>query len=264
MPKQQEDILISIVVASVFFILIGSFLLLIVFVFLRRQRKNKEEKEEMKNRFEQTILKTQLEIQEQAFSFISQEIHDNIGQILSLVRLNLNTFDQYTVTEEKINQTDELLGKAIKDLRDLSHNLQNNRIHDIGIIESIRQLLSSLEKTGKYKTLFKSSDQFHILDANTDIILYRMIQEIINNIIKHAHASSIEIDIRGDEAVNTIRISDNGIGFDTDLLNQERPGIGLQNIANRAKIINTDIDVKSTPGEGTTITLHIKPKSSVL
>ena len=263
MPKQQEDILITIVVASVFFILIGSFLLLIVFVFLRRQRKNKEEKDEMKNRFEQTLLKTQLEIQEQAFSYISQEIHDNIGQVLSLVRLNLNTFGS-VVSEEKINRTDDLLGKAIKDLRDLSHNLQNNRIHDIGIIESIRQLLVSLEKTGRFKTSFRTSDNFHILDANTDIILYRMIQEIINNIIKHAAANMIDVEISGETEVTSIRITDNGIGFDTSLLQQDRPGIGLQNIINRAKMIHSTVKVESSPGNGTTITLYIKPKSSVV
>jgi signal transduction histidine kinase len=263
MPKQQEDILISIVVASVFFILIGSFLLLIIFVFLRRNRKNREEKEEMKNRFEQTLLKTQLEIQEQAFAYISQEIHDNIGQVLSLVRLNLNTFDKI-ISEEKLNHTDSLLGKAIKDLRDLSHNLQSNRIHNIGIIESIRQLLTSLEKTGRFKTTFNTSDNFHILDNNTDVILYRMIQEIINNIIKHAAANTIDVNIDCEDEISTISIRDNGIGFDTTLLQQARSGIGFQNIVNRAKMINTTVDVKSSPGNGTTITLYIKPKLGVI
>lgn len=263
MPKPQEDILISIVVASVFFILIGSFLLLIVFIFLRRQRKNREEKDEMKNRFEQTLLKTQLEIQEQAFAYISQEIHDNIGQILSLVRLNLNTFGS-VVSEEKMEQTDELLGKAIKDLRDLSHNLQKNRIYDIGIVESIRQLLQSLEKTGRYITSFQTSDHYNLLDTNTDIILYRMIQEIVNNIIKHAAATEIDIEINSEVDLTTIRISDNGIGFDTALLQKERAGIGLQNIINRAKTIDANVDVKSEQGKGTTITLYIKPKPSLL
>jgi signal transduction histidine kinase len=259
MPNQQEDILISIVVASVFFVLIGSFLLLLVFVFLRRQRKNQQEKEELKNRYERTLLKTQLEIQEQTFSYISQEIHDNIGQVLSLVRLNLNTFGT-SFTVEKLEQTDDLLGKAIKDLRDLSHNLQNNRIHNIGIIESIRQLLVSLEKTGRYKTSFAASDHFHILDVNTDIILYRMIQEMINNIIKHAEATTIDVTINSEPEITTVRISDNGIGFDTSVLNEANSGIGLQNIANRARTINASVDIKSAVGEGTVITLYIRPK----
>ncbi len=263
MPKQQEDILITIVVASIFFILMGSFVLLIVFVFLRRQRKNKEEKEEMRNRFKQTLLQTQLEIHEQAFTYISQEIHDNIGQILSLVRLNLNTIGQVS-DEAKLNLTDELLGKAIKDLRDLSHNLQNNRIHDIGIIESTRQLLLSLEKTGRYKTSFITSDEFHILDQNTDIIVFRMIQEIVNNIIKHASADEIDIAINSTPELTKFTIRDNGVGFDPDSLNRERTGIGLQNIINRAKLIDATVDVKSILGAGTTITLDIKPQSSKL
>jgi signal transduction histidine kinase len=262
MPKHQEDIFITIVIASIFFILMASFVLLIVFVFLRRQRKNKEEKEEMRNRFKQTLLQTQLEIQEQAFTYISQEIHDNIGQILSLVRLNLNTMGT-VLDEAKLTQTDELVGKAIQDLRELSHNLQNNRIHDIGIIESTRQLLLSLEKTGRYRTKFATPYDFHILDPNTDIILFRIIQEIVNNIIKHASADEIEITIASEPELTVFCIRDNGVGFNTNSPNKG-PGIGLQNIINRAKLIAATVDVKSILGTGTTITLYIKPQSSTL
>jgi two-component system NarL family sensor kinase len=91
-----------------------------------------------------------------------------------------------------------------------------------------------------------------------------MIQEIINNIIKHAAASNIDVAIVNGPETTIISISDNGIGFDTDLLKQERSGIGLQNIINRAKTINATVDVKSVPGSGTTITLYIKPKSLLL
>ncbi|NCI47622.1 sensor histidine kinase [Sediminibacterium soli] len=259
MPQEKENILVTIVIVSVFLVLVGAFLLLLLFVFLRRQRKNKQEKEEMKNRFEQTLLKTQLEIQEQTFKYISQEIHDNIGQVLSLVRLNLNTLGE-NANGEKVEATDELLGKAIKDLRDLSHNLQNNRLHDIGIIESLRQLLFSLEKSGRYQTRFIASDHFYIVDANNDIILYRMIQEIINNIIKHANARTIDVKIDSLPDLTTVTIGDDGIGFNTSVLKESRTGIGLQNIANRARMINASVDIKSTPGSGTVITLLIRSK----
>ncbi|SJZ58601.1 Histidine kinase [Sediminibacterium ginsengisoli] len=259
MPKQQEDILITIVIASVFLVLIGFFLLLTVFVFLRRQRKFQQEKDEMKNKFDQTILKTQLEIQEQTFTHISREIHDNIGQILSLVRLNLSTFSPAT-PEDKFEHTDQLLGKAIKDLRDLSHSLQTNRIHDIGIIESIRQLMITLEKTGRYKTSLKIADTFTGIDKDTDLILFRMIQEIVNNILKHAGASSIDMEISGDQHDAVVRVSDNGSGFDTEKLKNAGMGIGLQNIFSRAKMIHASVDIKSAPGMGTAIILHIKPK----
>ncbi|GAC1439888.1 MAG: hypothetical protein NVSMB63_05690 [Sediminibacterium sp.] len=217
----------------------------------------------MKNRFEQTLLKTQLEIQEQTFSHISQEIHDNIGQVLSLVRLNLSTFSN-VAGEVKFDHTDELLGKAIKDLRDLSHSLQTNRIHDIGIIESIRQLMITLEKTGRYKTRLDIADSFMGIDKDTDLILFRMVQEIINNIIKHAAASIITIEITGDATEATVVVSDNGSGFDTEKLKTTGKGIGLQNIFNRAKMIHATVDIKSKPGNGTAIILHVKPKLSLV
>ena len=87
MPEKQQDILITIIVATIFFVLLGAFLLVLLFLFLRKQRKNRKEKEEMKNRFEQTMLKTQIEIQEQTLTYIASEIHDNIGQILFLAKI---------------------------------------------------------------------------------------------------------------------------------------------------------------------------------
>ena len=259
MQKQQEDILITIVIVSIFLVLIGLFLLLIVFLFLRRQRKFQQERDEMKNRFEQTILKSQLEIQEQTFSHISREIHDNIGQVLSLVRLNLSSFPDIA-DHEKLERTDDLLGKAIKDLRDLSHSLQTNRIQDIGIVESIRQLLGNLEKSGRYKTDLKIVDNFTGIDKNTDLIMFRMVQEIINNIMKHAKADYISVDIDGNDTEVKLTIADNGIGFDMEKFKTAGPGIGLQNIFNRAKMINATVDIKSEPGNGTAIILQAKSK----
>jgi signal transduction histidine kinase len=88
-----------------------------------------------------------------------------------------------------------------------------------------------------------------------------MIQEIVNNIIKHASASEIDIQIDSRPDLTSVRIADNGVGFDPSLPKEGRPGIGLQNIANRAKTINATVDLKSSPGNGTVITLLIRPKS---
>lgn len=258
MPKEQEGILVTIVVASVFFVLIGIFFLILIFFFLRRQRKYKMEKEEMRNRFEQTLLKTQLEIQEHTFNYISQEIHDNIGQILSLVRINLNVLAE-NLPDVHFEKTDELLGKVIRDLRTLSHNLNSNRLQEIGIVEGLRSLLQQLEKTGKYSTEFNApNSSLSFVNKDNSLILYRMVQEVLNNIIKHAHASKIIIDIepKGSQC-HLLKISDNGRGFDTSKLQENKTGIGLQNIFTRAKMINSGVSIKSSEEEGTTIVFEI-------
>jgi signal transduction histidine kinase len=259
MPEQQQEILVTIIVASVFLVLIGIFLLVLVFLFLRRQRKNQQEKEELKNLFEQTLLKTQIEIQDQTLSYIAYEIHDNVGQILTLAKIsNIQLTKENFETQNDL--IDELLGKAVSDLRGISHNLKNNRFHQIGLYESIVQLLHSIERTGKYITSFKSphAEEFEGLIAGKDIILFRMIQEIINNIINHASAKNINLVIEHDNKIISISIIDDGVGFDTAIIKKEKQGIGLENIYSRAKMINTDVEIKSSLGVGTTVILKLK------
>jgi len=259
MPEKQQDILITIIIATIFFVLLGAFLLVLLFLFLRRQRKNQKEKEEMKNRFEQTMLKTQIEIQDQTLAYIASEIHDNIGQILFLAKINNNQITKDNV-ESQIELIDELLGKAFSDLREISHTLKNNRFHQIGLSESIRQLLHNIERTGKYTTKFESipSDEIDGLIHGNDIILFRIIQEIINNILKHASANHINVSITKENDDIAVSIEDNGVGFDLSIIKQEKQGIGLHNIYTRAKMINSTVEIMSTIDVGTTIILKFK------
>ncbi len=259
MPEQQQDILITIIVASVFFVLLGIFLLVLLFVFLRRQRKNEKEKEEMRNHFEKTLLKSQIEIQDQTIDYVAKEIHDNIGQILFLAKLNNNQITQENALE-KANLIDDLIGRAFNDLRSISHNLKNNSFHQIGLTESIEQLLHNLERTGKFTTSFSSppSDEIDGMIHGNDIILFRIIQEVVNNVLKHSGADRIDILIAKEDKSISIEIMDNGIGFNPEGIGKEKQGIGMNNIYSRAKLINTNVNIISAKGEGTKVILTLK------
>ncbi|TAF52678.1 MAG: hypothetical protein EAZ62_05710 [Sphingobacteriia bacterium] len=263
MPEQQQDILVTIIIATVFFLLLGFFLLVLLFLFLRKQRKNQQEKEEMKNRFEKTILNTQLEIQDQTLSYIASEIHDNIGQILYLSRLDILNLHPETVSKRKFD-IEQLLEKAFNDLRAISHGLKNNHFHQIGLYESIHQLLLNIEKNGKFTTVFDCPDQSVDYDEelkSKSIILYRMVQEIINNILKHAAANQIYVSIQKLEKDIFVQVKDNGKGFDTRIIQDNQQGIGLQNIFDRAKLIGAKVDIQSNFGTGTAISINIPTKS---
>lgn len=246
---------------SGWFIVIGSasLLVLLMFFFLlflqnsRRRFQYKQDLQLIQTRFEKTLLETQLEIQEQTFTQISQEIHDNIGQVLSLVRLNVSRLSS-AGNEESISQTDRLLGQAITDLRHLSHNLNSDYLKRSGLVEALAQLLNNLERTGKFTTSFtRDADAEHFTDDDS-IILYRIVQEVINNIIKHADASRIAIDISDDKTSTFITVSDNGRGFDTTVV---EGGIGLKNILSRAQMIGGSVDIKSVANQGTTVTITV-------
>jgi len=259
MQHKQEDLLLTIVIATLFFVLVGIFYLLLIFLFYQKKRKYQLEKDEMKHQFEQTILQSQLEIQESTFNYISGEIHDNIGQILSLTRINVKKLSE-TTPSEKLSSIDTLLGKAISDLRHLSHNLNSSNLFEFGIIEALNQLLQQIEKTGKFKTeLLTDHTILDFVTKDNSLILYRMIQELLNNILKHANATKIDITIRMiDPQKCLILVSDNGVGFDiSEVLNQKK-GIGLRQIMSRAKMINTTVTIKKNEPTGTNIFIEIK------
>ncbi len=259
MQQKQEDLLLTIVIATLFFLLIGIFYLLLVFMFYQKQRKNKLEKEEMKHQFDQTMLQAQIEIQENTMNYISGEIHDNIGQILSLTRINLNILAEKSPSEI-LSKIDSLLGKAISDLRHLSHNLNSSNLLEFGIIEALNQLLQQIEKTGKFTTeLIADHSILDFVTNDKSLILYRMVQELLNNILKHANATHIIITIKMIEPQKyLILISDNGDGFDTSTVLNQKKGIGLRHIFSRAKMIDTTVTIKSRVPIGTNIFIEIK------
>lgn len=216
------------------------------------------EKERMAIQFEQTLLASKLEIQEQTFTYIGQEIHDNIGQVLSLVRLNLNTI-HCPAEPEKITMMDELLGKAITDLRSISHLLDTDYIRTTGWAGAVEKLFLDLNRTGKYTTTVWTEENLPILTNEKQIILFRMIQEIVNNIIKHAAATEINLHAMQRENLIMIDIKDNGKGFDQSTA---EGGNGLRNLASRAKMINAEMIITSKPESGTLVNISINSNSN--
>jgi len=242
------------IVVILFFVI---FFYLFIIQLHRRRIIHQKEVVDLKVQYEQTILQSQLEIQEQTFKNISQEIHDNIGQVLSLAKLNLNTIPN-PENAEKIALTEELLGKAISDLRDLSKSLNSEKITDIGICEAIKQELAMIEKaSAQIKTTYLCDDHEITLSNEKTIIAFRMMQEILNNILKHAKATVITVNIAKQPQGVVIDITDNGIGFDPEKLKNTETGIGLKSIQQRCKLINAACRIQSTPGAGTGVQIVI-------
>ena len=122
----------------------------------------------------------------------------------------------------------------------------------------VTKLLTDLQKTGKYKTFIEQDENLPALGNDKPIILFRMIQEVINNIIRHATADTIHLDAKKENDKLVIKIEDNGKGFDTGV---NSGGVGLQNLKNRSKMINADLLIKSEQGKGTIVIVSIKTDS---
>lgn len=254
MQKEKLDLILSIISASVFVLLLIIAIFFLFRIYLKRKNSLLLDKQKMAIQFEQTLLQSKLEIQEQTFADISREIHDNIGQVLSLARINLNTLNN-PLDNGKLNLVDELMEKAITDLRNLSHALDADLIRKKGWLEPTQKLLRDLEKSGKYTTKLSVTENPPPLGNDRPIILFRMIQEIINNIIKHASANSIMLEVTRQNDRLQILIKDNGKGFNKE---KAMAGAGLRNLENRSKMIAASLQVNSEPGKGTAITISVK------
>jgi len=238
------NIIIAVVLMLVVLVV---FMLVLVSYFHNRKLNNIREKELLKKDFDKALMASQLEVQEQTMRQISQEIHDNIGQILSLVNLNLKTLKEGE--KEKIDTTAALVNKAITDLRSLSKSLNPDLIVKAGLVQMVQNDLDQMQKTGQFTTDIDVSGE-PVLPAEKLIILYRMIQEVLNNIMKHAGANRVSVAI----TPNKISINDNGKGFDT---RADSKGLGLQNLKQRGKLIDAVVNIESVIDKGTNVTFNL-------
>lgn len=257
MPKNKVDFVLLIVAVSFFILMLMIAAVMLFRIYLKRKNKLLLEKELMGIQFEQTLLQSKLEIQEQTFTYISGELHDNVVQVLSLVRLNLNTLIAPAETD-KISVLDSLMNKAISDLRNLSHSLDTDYIRNNGWEKPVVKLLTELQLTGKYSTQVQLGDNLPSIGNEKPIILFRMIQEVINNILKHAGADKIFFKAVNENGKLAITIQDNGKGFDRQTVSD---GAGLRNLENRSRMINADMTISSGPGNGTLVNISIKTET---
>ncbi len=255
MPESIRYYLISFAIA---FLLLGFFILLLSILYSKKQAKNRKEKLKMQSEFSQTLLQSQLEIQEQTLRHISHELHDNLGQVASLIKINLTTLpsDDAAKANEKIEYTRELIRQLITDLKALSVSLGADRIAQTGLAKALETEIDRLNKTGQFTASLIVEGHLPPMDNDKAIILFRMAQEILNNMVKHSGARQIKVLLHATENLFTLAFSDNGIGFDIEE-KKKNGGAGLQNLQNRAKLINALLAIQSTPGKGTSVTIEL-------
>jgi len=239
-----------------------SFVIIFVFIHQRHYHQYLRNIEDVKNKNQQELLKVQLEMQEQTFRSISQEIHDNIGQILSLVRLHISSIqtEENSASARKVTSSKELLDQAIQDLRDLSKRLNTEFVQQQSLAESLRFQLNLIQRTELYETTFAVHGDERPLDAEKKLIVFRIAQEALNNIIKHAGAKLISVLLMYLPNEIILSIKDDGQGFDMAALhNPEEPrkGIGTNNMHYRANLIGAAFSLQSKPGEGTLAQLKL-------
>lgn len=190
---------------------------------------------------------------------ISGELHDGLGQLFSAVKLNLSALADHIQFdddhgEKMFEKTLLLVDESCKEVRVISHQMAPNILLKSGLATAIHDFIDKIDAR-KLKINLSTFGLHERLDQNVEIVLYRVIQEAVNNVIKHAEANTLDIQLtKDDDGINAM-IEDNGKGFDRTLIPVE--GIGLKNIRTRVEYLKGQVDFSSTQGAGTLVAIHI-------
>ena len=263
---QNPEIYFVTIIGIILGLLLVSFIVAMLFLYKRSQQRQEQEVARMKDMYEKEVLRSQLEIQENTFKTISQELHDNIGQMLSVVKFSLSSLplEKDHVAQELVKHSQTVLNKAIIDLSDLNKSLHPDRITEIGLADSIRYELASIKNAGLLNVQFDLVGQEFQFPEQKAIFLFRIFQEILNNVLKHSKAKNIYVMISYNSTDTFVmEVEDNGVGFNTDGKGSPMSfakGVGLTSMFNRAKLIGADINITSVINQGTRVIIKIIPQ----
>jgi two-component system, NarL family, sensor kinase len=236
---------------TIFTISLGAFLV----VHKRRQHKNKLEKQQL----ETELIKTRLEEQEKSLKLLSEEIHDNVVQVLGLSKMYLHNVSRFLQEEEGskfLGEARDLLSKAITELRDISHSINSDLLYETGLAASMERELNYLQDTTTLRCTLDIEGKPFLLEKEKNLLIFRMVQESIQNAVKHSGATSLSLFMKYSEELLEIIVEDNGSGFDLASA-RERNTLGLRNIHNRTQILRGNLHINSEINKGTKVHLKV-------
>jgi signal transduction histidine kinase len=257
MQDPQRQIIVIIIAITIVLLFIGILFLVLIWSYNNKKLQMAREKQQIQDAFEKQLLQSRLEIQEETLNAVSQEIHDNVGQLLSYAKVQLNIMEQRTAAgHEELHAVKDTIGTAFTALRNIAKSLSSDRAQSFSLTDSINEEVRRMERTGITIAFTPSQDE-QALDQQTKMLLFRIIQEALQNILKHAAATRVQIEMQYLPAHLLIHVHDNGKGFDVEKELAQKEGLGLQNILNRARLIGGSAVISSSSGEGTSIKINV-------
>jgi len=253
MLQDEEILLILYFILTIFFLV--AFVVIFFIAFQRRKNKFLIERLEAQQRFQEELSNSQLEIQEQTFKNIAWELHDNVGQLLSVANLQLNMLMNNSGSEiqEQIKETKDVIVATVEEVRSLSKTLNTDVILHNGLVKSVEVELERFNRLNFLEAELKiEGDDSKAIKNEDEIIIFRILQEYFSNVIKHARANKLFVHLFYKDDVLAIHIVEDGVGFDTSLNSHSS---GLRNMKSRAKLLGAEFNLQSAIQKGSTLEL---------
>jgi len=253
LDRQQQAIIIrNITLGAVILVLI--FIVMTGYFYMRKRTlQQKAELDAELSRQKDIRARAVIEAEEQQRVRIARDLHDGIGQLLSAARLNMGSIKVNESDTTAVNNALSLLDDSIKEVRSVSHEMMPGTLMKQGLESALREFMGKLQGLKTELTILGIENR---LPADKETIIYRAIQELVTNIIRHAHATRLSVQVIKHDNELTVMVEDNGKGYDTQQIH-EVAGIGLKNIISRVEFAGGQIFFDSTLGKGSTTTVEL-------
>ena len=253
--------------STINFILIGSaaaLLIILVLLFINYRHKQKLQQQriaELETQQQLTATEAVLKGEEQERTRLAKDLHDGLGGMLSGIKYSFSTMKGNLIMTPENNQAFErsmdMLDSSIKEMRRVAHNMMPEALVKFGLDTALKDFCNDINNSGALKVSYQSIGiDGMVMDQTVAITIYRIVQELINNTMKHAAAKTALVQVSKSNNLLTITVEDDGKGFDIKFINQSK-GIGWSNIQNRVDFLNGKIDVNSEQGKGTSVLIEI-------
>jgi two-component system, NarL family, sensor kinase len=229
--------------------IVGIILLYFIITIIRYQRRSL--------RLHKEKIQAEIDTLEKERKRIALDLHDELGPLLSAIKLQINSLDTNDPQDqEMIGKSSIHLDSIIKKLREISNNLMPNTLVRKGLQKAVDEFIENTQQTHGLQVKFICEQNLH-LSPHQEVNIYRIIQEILHNTVKHSKATLLIIKIMIEEDRLLLMTADNGKGFDYFAKLRENPGLGLRNLQSRAEVMGGELACQSEPGKGTMYTFEI-------
>lgn len=242
MDQQAKDAILLIVVTTALIIFFVALVINLLLYARNRKLKHRAEVQDLKLTFEKEIISTRLEVTEITLAEISADLHDDVGQMLTVAILELN---RLTGADEARNA----VRASLDSIRSISKIMNPEYFKNVGLSDAILRLAERINKQGKIKVDVFFDESVYWKDLNHEIYVFRIIQELVTNTLKYAEASQIFIRFEREVNGHLIKYSDDGIGMNNPL-DVEPTGLGMLNIFRRVHVLHGTINIETKPGLG--------------
>ncbi|GHN01061.1 hypothetical protein WSM22_25500 [Cytophagales bacterium WSM2-2] len=255
MDNLSQEVTI-IVAGCAFFLLVAIGIIILVLIYQKKQLLYTHEKKQLQNQYNEELLKTRLEAQEETLNWLGKELHDNLGQLLNSSKVLIGVAQRTGDMKETLTTANDTLSQAIAEVRNLSKSLSNEWLEQFSFIENLKAEANRINATREIVMTLEHPEKI-VLPRDRQLMLFRMVQEAFQNSLKHGQASRIRIAAQQDDGSVKVTVEDDGKGFDADL---GKSGFGMNSIRHRASLMGGTAHWKSGT-QGTTVHIQLPQNS---